>query len=265
MRRLLAVCLVLAGGCAQVPLGRSIEQTVRVEVPGCPPARCELSNDRGRWVVGATPGTALVRTSAQPLQVSCTTATSVPGTTRLSSSQEAPSPDRTAAGALIGGSVGAAATAPAIALGGPFAFLAATVVLIGAVGGAGLAQTAGTAAQAFSYPEVVTVAMVCPSAPVEAAALQASRWGMAVRSSTAGDGAPAGSVWITALAPDGRAAGAGLRAGDLLLALDGRPLSGTLDLEDALGPASLRRTPLSLSVRRAGVDTLLVLRPEPIP
>ncbi len=164
-----------------------------------PSGALRTERDRGRWVVEATAGSVVVLSSAQPLQVSCTLQAAPPGTARLSSGQSPPSEGRTAAGAMIGGGVGAVATAPAMALGGPFGFLAATVVLIGAVSGARLARTADAAAQTFRYPDVVTVTMVCP-----------------------------------ALAPRVRAEGAGLRVGDLLLAVDGRPLPGTLDLEDAL-------------------------------
>jgi S1-C subfamily serine protease len=51
-----------------------------------------------------------------------------------------------------------------------------------------------------------------------------------------------------------------LRVGDLLMALDGRALSGTLDLEDALLQVQSAAGPLTLRVRRGGVETLLALR-----
>jgi membrane-associated protease RseP (regulator of RpoE activity) len=251
---------VALAGCAQAPLGRSVEQAVRIEVPGCGPMRCELRNDRGHWVVETTPGSALVKTSAKPLEVSCQATDAPAGTARLASSQQAPSDSRTAAGAAVGAGAGAAAVAPALALGGPFGFLAATVVLIGAVSGAGLARAADAASHEFSYPPVVVVTMVCPAPAPDAQAMAGAHWGLAVRGAAPGDGAPHGSVWVSAVAAGSRAEAAGLRLGDLLLALDGRPLSGTLDLEDALLQTRTTVGPLTLLVRRGGVETLLMLR-----
>lgn len=247
------------GGCAGAPLGRSVEQDMRVEVPGCPPMRCELRNDLGRWVVDATPGHATVRTSATPLEVGCGTTDLPPGTERLASSQPSPSAGAAAVGAAVGAGVGAAATAPAMAIGGPFGFLAATVVVVGAVGGGALAQAADARTREYRYPGVVVVPMVCPQPPPDAAALAGARWGLAVRGATPGDGAPDGAVWVLAVAPQGRAAAAGLRAGDLLLALDALPLAGTLQLQDALDRAVRERAQVTLQVRRGGTLTTLTL------
>jgi membrane-associated protease RseP (regulator of RpoE activity) len=263
MKMLIAAAVGLAAtlaGCAQAPLGRSVEQAVRIEVPGCGALRCELRNDRGQWVVEKTPGSVLVKTSARPLEVSCQATDAPAGTARLASSQQAPSDGRAVTGAAVGAGVGAAAVAPALALGGPFGFLAATVVVIGAVSGAGLARTADAASHEFSYPPVVVVTMVCPAPAPDAQAMAGARWGLAVRGAAPGDGAPPGSVWVSAVAAGGRAEAAGLRVGDLLMALDGRALSGTLDLEDALLQAQSGAGPLTLRVRRGGVDTLLALR-----
>jgi hypothetical protein len=264
--RIAVVAAVAAiAGCSSAPLGRSVEQEVRIEVPGCPPMRCELRNDLGQWIVESTPGQVTVRTSARPLEVSCHRPDQPAATARLAPAQGAPAEGRAAAGAAVGAGLGAAAAAPAFALGGPFGFLAATLVVIGGVGGAGVARAADDASRAFSYPALVQVTMACPGPAPGAAALAAARWGLAVRGATPGDGAPAGAVWIRAVDPAGRAAAAGLRAGDLLLAVDGRPLAGTLELDDALQRARREASAVTLTLRRGDALMSLVLNREERP
>lgn len=258
----LIAVVAVAAGCSSAPLGRSVEQELRVEVPGCPPMRCELRNDLGQWVVAATPGPVTVRTSARPLEVSCRRPDQPAGMARLPSAQPDPTDGGAAAGAAVGAGVAAAAAAPAFALGGPFGFLGATLVVIGAVGGAGAGRAAEDASRPFAYPSLIQVEMACPGPPPDAAALAAARWGLAVRSAQPGDGAPAGAVWVSAVDPGGRAAAAGLRPGDLLLAVDGRPLAGTLELEDALQRARREAAAVTLSLRRGDTLTSLVLGAE---
>ncbi len=255
---MIAVVAVVSG-CGSAPLGRSVEQALRVEVPGCPPMHCELHNDLGQWVVAATPGAVTVRTSARPLEVSCRRPDQPAGMARLPSAQPAPTAGGTVAGAAVGAGVAAAAAAPAFAFGGPFGFLGATLVVIGGVGGAGVGRAAEDAARPFTYPSVIQVEMACPGPPPDAADLAAARWGLAVRGAQPGDGAPAGAVWVTAVDPGGRAAAAGLRSGDLLMAVDGRPMTGTLELEDALQRARRDAVAVTLSLRRGDTLTSLVL------
>lgn len=256
--RAFAMALLLGlAGCASAPMGRNVEQEIRVETPGCPQVRCELRNDRGTWVVAQTPGTVVVTTSALPLEVGCRAPDNASGTARSVADQRPVSGTATATGAAVGGGLAAAAVAPAVALGGPFGFLAATVVLIGAVGGAGAARAADAAQREFSYPDVVQVAMQCTPLSVGAAALAGATWGLVVRGAVPGDSAPQAGVWVVSVLPGGHAQAAGVRAGDLLLAADGRPLAGTLGLEDELRGA---RGPLALLVRR-GADLLTVSLP----
>ncbi len=139
--------------------------------------RCELHNDLGQWVVAATPGAVFVRTSARPLQVSCRRPDLPAGMARLPSAQPTPTDGGAAAGAAVGAGVAAAAAAPAFALGGPFGFLGATLVVIGGVGGAGVGRAAEDAARPFAYPSVIQVEMACPGPPPDAADLAAARLG----------------------------------------------------------------------------------------
>jgi PDZ domain len=254
----MALLLGLAG-CASAPLGRSIVQEIRVETPGCPGVRCELRNDRGAWIVEHTPGSVSVTSSDKPLEVRCMGPETSAGSTRSQAGQREGTGSGTAAGAAVGGGIAAAAAAPAIALGGPFAFLGVTLVIIGAGIGGAMAQAADASRREFSYPTLVQVAMQCALPSGDAVKLAAPTWGLMVRGAQAGDGAPAGAVWVTSVVPGGRAAAAGLQAGDLLLAIDGRPLDGTSGLEDDLVRL---QAPAMVLLRRAGDMRQLALDPK---
>ena len=255
---------LLLGGvaaCGTAPLGRSVEQEIRVETPGCLAARCELRNDRGQWVIEQTPGGVRLITSDKPLEVVC----GVPGVTTAtarapSEAQRDPSASATAAGAAAGAGVAAAAVGPAFALGGPFGFLAGTLVVVGAVGGGTLARTVDASQRPFGYPSPVHVLMHCTPADTRAENLSAAAWGLAVRGASDGEAVPEGAVWVLGLNPVGRAAGAGLRSGDLIFALDNRPVGGTLGLEIALRTLS---APVVLNVRRGTESMTLTLAPLP--
>jgi len=246
--RVLTMVLFGLAGCGHAPLGRSVDQEIVVETPGCAAARCELRNDKGRWVVEATPGRVRVSTSDQPLELSCSVPEVAGGTGRAQAEQRPVSSSAAAVGAAVGGGLAAATVAPAAVLGGPFTFLVVTAVVIGAVGGGSIARAADASQREFAYPAVLQVPLQCAPESVGGDALARSTWGLAVRGASADDGTPSGAVRVTAVAPGGRAAAAGLQTGDLLLALDGRPLAGTLDLEDSLRAA---RGPVVLLVRRA--------------
>jgi len=253
------VLLLGLAGCGSAPLGRSIEQEVRVETPGCPAVRCELRNDRGAWIVERTPGSVKVMSSDRPLEVRCQSPETSAGSTRSQADQRAGTGSATAVGAAVGGGIAAAAAAPAMAFGGPFAFLAVTLVVIGAVGGGAMAQAADASQREFSYPKLVQVAMQCTPPNVDGVNLAGATWGLVVRGAREGDVAPAGAVWVTAVAPGGRAAAAGLQAGDLLLAIDGRPLDGTQGLEEDLARLP---GPATLLLRRGSELLQLVLSPQ---
>lgn len=246
--RCLALSLLTLAGCGHAPLGRGVEQDILVETPDCAAVRCELRNDKGRWVVEATPGRVRVVTSDQPLELTCSVPDFAASTGRAPVEQRPLSSSATAVGAVVGGGLAAAAVAPAAVLGGPFSFLIATVVVLGAAGGGAMARAADASQREFAYPPLVQVPLQCGPAVVGGDVLTRSTWGLAVRGASADDGIPAGAVRVTAVAPGGLAAGAGLQVGDLLLAIDGRPLAGTLDLEDSLRAV---RSPVVVLVRRA--------------
>ena len=68
-------------------------------------------------------------------------------------------------------------------------------------------------------------------------------------------------VWIAGLDPNGPGRAAGLAPGDLLTAVDGRPLQGLDDLLRALGPDSIGR-PLRLEAIRQGRRLEVVATPR---
>ena len=61
--------LVGLQACASIVSGS--RQVVSVDTPGCPGARCELSNDKGKFFVASTPGTVTLSRSYNNLQVTC--------------------------------------------------------------------------------------------------------------------------------------------------------------------------------------------------
>jgi hypothetical protein len=261
-RSILGFAALALAGCSHEPLGRSIEQEVRVETPGCARVRCELRNDKGTWVVTQTPGQARVHTSDRPLEVSCRALDAASGTTRSQARQRPLSDGAAVAGAALGGGVAAAAMAPAAGaaamLGGPFTLLIGALVVAGAAGGGSIARAVDAAQREFRYPAVVRVPLQCEPPSLGAATLAAATWGLAVRGAQPEAGVATGAVRVLAVAPGGRAATAGLQAGDLLLAIDGRPLAGTRELEDALRAP---REPIVLRVQRAAEELQLILPP----
>lgn len=164
MRLWLCWLPLVAAGCATQP-GTSVPQQIAVETPGCPAARCELSNDRGTWVLPATPGTVTVLTSTTPLRLSCQGSDGQPAT--IGSSATAAPP--TGKGAVLGGVAGGAAVGVglgSVALG----FIPALGVIIVAAGvaagaAAGQAAEAQAQAQALQYPPTLTLPMACGATP----------------------------------------------------------------------------------------------------
>jgi hypothetical protein len=242
------------GGCATAPLGKSVLQEVRIETPGCPPVPCTLRNDRGSWAIEQTPASVRVLTSDKPLEVACGNPGQASGTSRPLAEQRPASGSAPAVGAAVGGGITAAAVAPAAALGGPFTVLVVAAVVAGAFGGSAAARAAESSQREFSYPTLVQVALHCTPAAGGDVEVRGAAWGLVVRGVQADDGQPLGAVRIVAVTPGGRAAAAGLQVNDLVLAVNGRPLSGTLALADELGQAHVA---VSLIVRR-GTELLQI-------
>lgn len=253
---LIGACACL--GCASP--GSPVTQLVRIETPGSSVA-CDLSNDKGQWHVDRTPATVEVITSLAPLKVSCRAPDGAAGDTGAGS-RVAPAEGK---GALAGGVAGGAAAG--LAFGGPaLAFIPplGAIIVVGSIGaGAAAGQVAEEKSKPIRYPEVITVTL----GSVPPAAADAVRWGLTVRGLGAdeakalGIGAR-GAVLVIAVAAGGRAAAAQLRAGDVVLAIDGADVVDAADLEHRLRSLAPEKSP-TLSLWREGrrVDLLLARAP----
>ncbi|MDO9285453.1 MAG: PDZ domain-containing protein [Aquabacterium sp.] len=226
--------LLALQGCASIVSGST--QVVSVDTPGCPGARCELSNDKGKYFVTSTPGTVTLGRSYNNLQVTCT--------------REGASSDP----------VSVASTTKGMAFGN---------ILIGGVIGAGVDVSTGAA---YDYPQFITVPMQCGpgAAPAVAAAPAAPapvRLGLQVERLTAADGAAAPpGVRILQVAPQSPAELAGLKAGDVILQVNGVALRDPDDLAARVAAASAATDAareLQLLLRRGAEDLTLRLALPP--
>lgn len=259
---LATVCLLLQS-CGSP--GTPVRQTVRVETPGCERVSCELSNDRGNWHLGKTPGTVTVTTSQAPLRVVCRTDVGVQGSSAPPSAMGAPSGVGAVAGGVAGGvSVG-------VAVGSTVMLLNPAAGLIAMVGGVSVGAATGQAlesdAQAIRYPELITVPMNCTAVagfvPRSGAAIGLGIRGLPRAEASALGAGDRSAVLVTSVAEGGAAAAAGLRSGDILLSAMGRDVKDATDFElqlSALSPGA----PLSLRVWRSGLLLDLVLRRQPV-
>lgn len=237
-RRLsLGLLTLLSVGCATQP-GTSVPQQISVETPGCPGARCELSNDLGAWVLPATPGTVTVKTSTTPLRLSCKGNDGQAAT--IGSSATAAPP--TGKGAVLGGAVGGATVG--VGVGAAALSFIPVLGVIAVAAGVGVGAASGKAveaqAQALRYPSTLTLPMACGATLSARAA--APTFGFLVRTLDAPAAratglalppgtAERGAVLVITVTAGSLAEAAGLRASDLLLAANGRELHDATQLE----------------------------------
>lgn len=204
---------LMSTGCASIVSGQL--QSLSVDTPGCPGARCELSNDKGKWFVSSTPGSVMVGRSYNNLQVVC-----------------------------IKGAASAAPVSVASATKG----MAFGNILIGGVIGAGVDIHTGAA---YDYPQTVSVPLQCDEALAAAPAARAPRLGIQVV--RAPDGGPAG-LRIVGLDPGSAAEQAGLKPGDVLRRANDAELPEPETLA-ALLAALREPWTLELLVSRDGVES----------
>ncbi len=264
------VSALLLSACATPP-GTSVPQQISVETPGCPGARCELSNDRGSWVLPATPGTVTVTASTTPLRLSCRGGDGQP----VSIGSGATAAPPTGKGAVLGGAVGGAAVG--IGFGAAaLSFIPVLGVIAVATGmgvGAAAGQAAEAQAQALRYPDTLTLPMACGAA--RPAPVAAPPFGFQVRTldaaaaRAAGLKAPAGTaergaILVTSVTTGSLADAAGLRTGDLLLAADGHDLHDAAQLELWLHRLAPGRV-VTLQLQREGQVLECRLQPAAAP
>ena len=250
-----AVTIAAGACCGAAHAAASVTQTLRIETPGCDSARCEVSNDKGHWTVESTPGTVTVATSTKPLEVTCNAqGTGSPlGPTRVPSQKGEAAPTGAVAGGALGAVVGIAAIAAAAAV--PWALPGAVQLLIPAMQiGAGVGGMADEASRSSSYPETISVPLVCHAQAALESQLAAAPLGIAVRGLTASEIAAAelataeGAI-VTRTAPDGRADRGGVHVGDIVVACNDAGVAGAAELE-AMVRSATPRQPLKFRVWR---------------
>lgn len=248
-------------GCASP--GQPTTQTIRVETPGCARAICELSNDLGIWRLSEVPGEVTLTPSREPLKVSCRANDGMVGRSDVLSAL----PNPTGAGAVAGGAVGGAAVGAAFGA-AALAFippLGVVVVLSGVAAGAAAGQAVEEQQREARYPTLISIPMYCPpSDPTAVPSVpRAAVLGLSVRGFLPDEARAVGlggrsAVLVTAVIEGGRAAAAGIRSGDIVLAVDGQPVNDATALEERMRaiPAS---SPARLRLWRQGGEIELVL------
>jgi membrane-associated protease RseP (regulator of RpoE activity) len=198
----LFVLLFLVGlvqGCASIVSGSS--QVLSVDTPGCAAARCELTNDKGRWFVPSTPGTVTVGRSFNNLQVSCR---KDEGPAQLASF---------------------ASSTKAMAFGN---------ILFGGVIGAGVDMAQGAA---YDYPQTLLVPMTCAGDGSRPSDLGTPpRLGLQVGENAGGSGAN-----VLRVDPGSLAARAGLLPGDVIAAVNGVAVKDADEAAQRIGLARTQR------------------------
>ena len=253
---LVAAVAIAAGSIGSgVLAAESATQTIWIETPGCETARCEVSNDKGRWTVESTPGTVTIATSSKPLEVTCNAqGTGSPlGPTRVPSQKGDAAPAVAVAGGALGAVVGIAAIAAAAAV--PWALPGAVQLLIPAMQiGAGVGGMVDEASRPVSYPATIAVPLVCHARATLESQLAAAPLGIAVRGLTANEIAAAelasveGAI-VTRTAPGSRADRGGVRVGDIVVACNDAGVAAAAELE-AMVRSATPGQPLKLRVWR---------------
>ena len=253
-------CALIAQGCASP--GKPALQTIGIETPGCAQASCELRNDRGSWRLARAPGEVEVITSKAPLRVVCRAEDGAEGSAGASSSVSPQSGVGAVAGGVAGGAaVGAAFGTVALTF---IPVLGVAVLLGGVAAGAAAGQAVEGTQREFGYPASISIPMSCRGEDSAAAKTTGTAsFGVAVRGLPQAEAralglGERGAVLVTNVAEGGRAHAAGLRGGDVVLAIDGREISDATDLEVrvlSLAPGSS----LILHLRREGQSLELTL------
>ena len=127
---LLCFAVLLVQGCASIVSGTT--QVVSVDTPGCSAASCELTNDKGKWYLSATPGTVSVSRAYGPMTVNCKQSE------------------------FVGNGVFNSST-KGMAFGN---------ILFGGIIGAGVDMSSGAA---YDYPQTMSVPMACAPKPEQVA------------------------------------------------------------------------------------------------
>lgn len=217
--------VVVLQGCASIVSGTT--QVVSVDAPGCPGARCELSNDKGKYFVQSTPGTVTLGRSYNNLQVIC--------------SRDGVDSDP----------LSVASATKGMAFGN---------ILFGGVIGAGVDVSTGAA---YDYPQLITVPLHCgPGSAATlasaAAAPAAARLGLQVErlEAVAGAAAPPGAK-IVQVEPQSAADLGGMKVGDVIRQINGNAVRDPAGLAAQVATLTAdrsRSSELDFLLRRGAED-----------
>lgn len=181
---------LMSSGCASIVSGQN--QVISVDTPGCEGAKCELTNDKGKWYVTQTPGTTIVNRSYNNLQVVCKMEGFPTGTISIPS------------------------TTKGVAFGN---------ILLGGVIGAGVDVSSGSA---YDYPQSISVPINCKaSSPVVDSPPSKPKLGLLVKDISASGvkslpiTTPTKRVLVVGVTDKGPAQLAGIKEGDVILRANG--------------------------------------------
>ncbi|WP_374342317.1 PDZ domain-containing protein [Azonexus sp.] len=199
-RILLLTPLALLDGCASIVNGQN--QSVSIVTPDCPGARCELSNDKGRWYLGATPGSVVISRSYADLFVRCTKADFEPAVQSIPSATK---------GMAFGN------------------------ILFGGIIGAGVDIANGSA---YDYPPEIRLPLSCESA-AQKPERPAIRLGCRVKEVAEVTGGVPGfpgksGILVSVVDSGSLAEQIGLRSGDVLTEINDTPIENARDLQEFL-------------------------------
>jgi S1-C subfamily serine protease len=202
-------------------------------------AACTLRNDRGSWQVPVTPGTVTVTTSSAPLEVSCRGDEAAGGTVAAPSSLSATTSKGAVAGGIAGGATaGAVFGATALTV---IPVLGVIIVASSIAAGAAAGQAVESHRRTLTYPASISIPMMCSETGATAAAQSPARspLGLGIRGLSMAQAREAGlgergGVLTLSLSAGGRAAAAGLRSGDIILAVGRHDVQDATDMEEWL-------------------------------
>jgi hypothetical protein len=189
----LGLGMLLLQGCASIVSGTN--QVVSVETPGCPASACELTNDKGKWYVNATPGTTTVNRAYGDLTAFCKNGE-------------------------VTATVAFKSTTKGMAFGN---------ILLGGAIGVGVDVASGAA---YDYPQTLVVPMSCAPAKVAAVADTSRRLKLGIKGEnlTAATAAAAGQsttdgVLVTAVEEGSLGNTLGFKVGHIVSEMNGKRIA----------------------------------------
>jgi membrane-associated protease RseP (regulator of RpoE activity) len=246
MRAIVLVIAFATAGCASITAGTT--ESIAVSTMPRAGASCELANEKGRWTVNPTPGSTTISKAYGDLTVTCADPDGEQGATTIQSS--------TAGAAfgniLLGGIIGAAVD---MSSGAAYLYPSNVTVTLAPMGGG---------SQVAPPPALPSHATSTVAAPLSGSATVRRNFGIRALPVSASLASslqliPPRGLSVVSVFPGGAASDAGIKAGDVILAVGGAPMMTISDLQDRLGATSANAT-VSAEVRRGPQDLSVQLQ-----